>query len=816
MKKLIVSMMIALASLAASAQTVTLTASSIKTLSGTTFTGKLCMVPANNNGTVLSHFQYGGGGQGVTSQVCYQVTAGALQSGVTVPDTYQTNPQNLCLYTQLIDPSQPLQKRVVGTFPCLQPASSGQNWCSTTGAVITCNLDNYSPSETPGTMQEPDVMGPQGLPGGLPGAIDINTLSGADFGVKLSACLARLSTTYGGICEGRNLGATALTMASSVTISTPNTIINLPCATITTAQQVIVPAGVRNVTIHGCAYQGGSTANGAAGGTVWVYTGSGAAFAVGDSSYAVDTKGFSFDNANLNTASAGAAGSAFYFYRTQEIRLDNLYLNGNQLTGQTAVTLDGTGDYSGGLFQNDTLNGFGTGFLLTGHLSGSVSDDYANASVFNRVRIICPTSSGSPVAGTYGFNVAGADGNTWNGGDVEGCSTAMHLGAAATGNTIVGLRNENSTAQAVADSGSSYNSWITGGTMFTGALTDNGTHNTFLDAFHRQFNSLNGDLWRSQADATVTDHIFTGIGLGNVRGRQVEYQTDVPNAAGSYRNAWLWGPGDGTSGAQAWVLQDLLNNTIRLGIQQNTTAGENNQSFLNAAGTGSVCFNCGANSGTGGVTIGSGGASPTTVASWDSSGNQTLLGGLNFYSGTTQAWQWNCALSGSCSLNNKNATTPARVFAAWTNGGTDIDSQTTNAVTINNTSTGGTGGFLVYEGGANYSTIAFGVSGAGATNQAGNHQTGSASGTGNEIIGNHLNQIATADFAGTCTMSSSATCTVSFQHSWTSIPDCHVTPIVSAAPTNYAGYSWSTNVVTVWANASNSLTWSVVCVGNPN
>ena len=51
--------------------------------------------------------------------------------------------------------------------------------------------------------------------------------------------------------------------------------------------------------------------------------------------------------------------------------------------------------------------------------------------------------------------------------------------------------------------------------MFTGEFNDTGTHNSFVDAFHRSWNNLNGDLWRSQADATVTNHIFTGIGLGN-------------------------------------------------------------------------------------------------------------------------------------------------------------------------------------------------------------------------------------------------------------------------------------------------------------
>ncbi len=105
------------------------------------------MVPANNAGAVIG-FQYGGGGQGVTSQSCWSVYAGALQSGVTVPDTYLTNPRNLCLYTTLVDLTKRPQQ-VVGTFPCLQPASSGQDWCVTTSGVTTCNLDNYHPNAVP-------------------------------------------------------------------------------------------------------------------------------------------------------------------------------------------------------------------------------------------------------------------------------------------------------------------------------------------------------------------------------------------------------------------------------------------------------------------------------------------------------------------------------------------------------------------------------------------------------------------------------------------------------------------------------------------
>ncbi len=156
-------------------------------------------------------------------------------------------------------------------------------------------------------------------------------------------------------------------------------------------------------------------------------------------------------------------------YRTQELDLESLYLLGN--SNQTGMTLDGTGNYTGGTFYDDEFIGFQTAVNAIGHqISNPATTDWLNASTFVRLHIDCPTSGGSPISGSYGINLQQGDGNTFTGGDVEGCSTALHLGANAQNNTIVGLRNENSTNQVVADAGSAYNNWMTGGTMFTGAL----------------------------------------------------------------------------------------------------------------------------------------------------------------------------------------------------------------------------------------------------------------------------------------------------------------------------------------------------------
>ena len=303
-------------------------------------------------------------------------------------------------------------------------------------------------------------------------------------------------------------------------------------------------------------------------------------------------------------------------YRTQELDLESLYFLGN--SNQTAMKLDGTANYTGGTFIDNAFNGFQMAVNGIGHqISNPATTDWLNASSFLRVHIDCPTSGGSPISGTYGINLQQGDGNTFTGGDVEGCSTALHLGANAQNNTIVGLRNENSTNQVVADSGSSYNSWMTGGTMFTGALTDNGTRNSFLDTFHRSFNGVNGDWYGSQKDATVTNHYRLGTGAGNERGLLNSYQTDF-----GYR--WTMGLSDAAAGEQFYQILDELNSVYRLSVGQynNGSGSTNNQTVINAAGTGAVVLNGSNNAGTGGVVIGSGGVTETTVATIDASGNE--------------------------------------------------------------------------------------------------------------------------------------------------------------------------------------------------
>jgi hypothetical protein len=219
-------------------------------------------------------------------------------------------------------------------------------------------------------------------------AFQVDQFAGADIGAKLTACIAGLSSAYGGTCDARNFTGT-VAMGANVTINVANTTILLPCATISTSSSFIVPAGVRNVTLKGCGLRGASTASGSQGGTVLLYSGTGDAMQVGDPTYAVDTMGFHLDDAVINTTgSSSTATSGVVAYRVQEMELASLYFLGNG--NQAGLVVDGTGNYAGGTFYDLAFNGFQVAVSGIGHqLSNPATTDWLNASTFLRVHINC-------------------------------------------------------------------------------------------------------------------------------------------------------------------------------------------------------------------------------------------------------------------------------------------------------------------------------------------------------------------------------------------------------------------------------------------
>ncbi len=530
-------------------------------------------------------------------------------------------------------------------------------------------------------------------------AYQVDQFPGADFGAKLQACLNALSTSYGGTCDARNFTGN-LAMGSSVTIATGNAAVLLPCATIATANQIVVTAGTRNVALRGCAMRGGSAASGSRGGTAFAYTGSGAMVQVGDPTYATNTPGFHMDNVVINTTGATAAtAQGLVAYRTQEMDLEDMYFLGN--ANQTGMTLDGTGNYTGGTFRGVEIGGFQTAVNAIGHqVANPATTDWMNASTFVRVHIDCPTSNGSPISGTYGINLQQGDGNTFTGGDVEGCSTMLHLGPNAQNNTFVGLRNENSTNQVVADAGSSYNNWTSGGTIYTGKLTDNGKRNSFFDPFHRSFNGMNGDWYGSEQDATVTNHFRLGTGTGNERGLQDEYQTD-------YGYRWEVGPGDGTTGEQFYNITDLLNNVQRIGIGQYLSATPdvvtnvmvNNGGCYNSSSAPTIGFSGGGGSGASAT------ANMATTTSLSCPGGYTVGSVTMTSAGSGYTSQPTLSFTGSNQTSAPNAVAEITT-AGSTNNQTVINSAGTGAVVLNGSNGSGTGGVIVGSGGTVEGTVA--------------------------------------------------------------------------------------------------------------
>lgn len=129
----------------------------------------------------------------------------------------------------------------------------------------------------------------------------------------------------------------------------------------------------------------------------------------------------------------------------------------------------------------------------------------------------------------------------------------------------------------------------------TGANTFSGT-NTFWNNSDATYNAINVQAGKTAAQIA---HVFFSDYNGT---HEWDFQKDASNG---FR--FIYSPTN---------LAYLLFNVAT------------GQTTLNSSGTNNICLNCVANSGTGGVQIYSGGASPSQVASIDNTGKGTFSGGL--------------------------------------------------------------------------------------------------------------------------------------------------------------------------------------------
>ena len=124
--------------------------------------------------------------------------------------------------------------------------------------------------------------------------------------------------------------------------------------------------------------------------------------------------------------------------------------------------------------------------------------------------------------------------------------------------------------------------------------------------------------------------------------------------------------------------------------------------YLNGAGTGSVCFQCSSNSGTGGVSIGQRRRDAHHRVELRQQRQHLPTRTPRLLQRLNSGVALDCASTSACNIDSETPTANAHHIRLYNGAGTDIDSESTGGVTINNSTGGGTGPFTVYGGGATY------------------------------------------------------------------------------------------------------------------
>lgn len=358
---------------------------------------------------------------------------------------------------------------------------------------VSADISSMSP-----TTSQPVVPAPTGdstylrLDGGnLPFLGRIDSCGGNGFYIVGSSCYTTMLDCYaalssgGGVC-GVMPGHTE-TLTSDLTLNKANTgFVFFGPATITMgSHRVVVTPGTSGIFIYGVVPSGSvqTTAR-------FNYSGSSDAFLVGDSS--TDTRQLSIANIGIVAQTAGANG--INLKRVQYGDARNVSIDGN--SSGSDIVLDGTGNYSGSItFVNLRLGGAGNGVLLTG--SGNQA---GNANKFDNTHILGGT--------VIGFNFqASSQGNTVDGGDIEGTTTAVNFGGTSVNNEVR-IRTESVTNDALFSVGSQFNSFTP--LQSVTSITDAGTMNTVRNRQYLKFDAA-GNITASGGNANIAG--FNGIAL---------------------------------------------------------------------------------------------------------------------------------------------------------------------------------------------------------------------------------------------------------------------------------------------------------------
>lgn len=404
----------------------------------------------------------------------------------------------------------------------------------------------------------------------------------------------------GGTLDARPCAS--MTLGSTLTISKAAVTILLPATTIAMgAHQIVVPVGIHNVSLIGSAPYGGSIASQTAGnGTFLTYTGTGPAIKVGD--VAADTYGFMLQDVTIGLSTAGTAAIGIQINRTIEYTLSRPRVHGFVgANTQVAIDLEGGANFTGGKIDSPYLWNGNTGIFYGNN---------ANANTVIGGVIINNVSGG--ICHNFKGVTNSAAGNTILGGDCEPLAgTALNFDGAIN-NSVFGLHIEAATLaiNATASSGGNLTILNNGAVNTVIDVGGAGTVNQFFTTANTTLAGVAGTLWefKNRTDATTNVGLWAGATTGQSENI-------------SYRK---W------DGGVQWILQkdasenwQVVHNTTAINRLQFTAAGV---VFLNSESTGAIGTNLSANSGTGGVIFGSGGASPTQAAKIVANGSLVQAG----------------------------------------------------------------------------------------------------------------------------------------------------------------------------------------------
>jgi hypothetical protein len=349
---------------------------------------------------------------------------------------------------------------------------------------------------------------------------DVRKYRGSDLGAKLTGCITDLPAT-GGVCDARGL-TVDLALSSDLVINKPYTTIYLPQGVIQMGQHsILIKPGTHGTSIVATAMHGRFIVMGQ---TRLRYTGRGCAIQVGDS--LSDTIGVRIDDLFIDLTAANAAASGLCLTRTQDISIVRPTIFGilSAVNNQVLIKLDGSGNYTGGLIQEPSLNNGNVHLLFTGKAG--------TAQGANAITVLAARSAGNG-GSSIAVKIEDGDGNTFLGGDFENMGTAFYLGGRAVRNSFYGVRLEKNTKDFVMNSGSQQNLVETPAVR---NYVENGTQNTIL------FGRYTASARLTFRTKTTLDCVDSTLRVdGAALGDAVGLGTPVPPPGGFY-SAFVSGP----------------------------------------------------------------------------------------------------------------------------------------------------------------------------------------------------------------------------------------------------------------------------------